>query len=125
MTKPKIVEIAFVIYAVNDIPRARVFYEELLGLTASSVWGDNDSGMIEYEIGPHTLAIGKGAPGFTPGASGGCVALEVEDFFVVIEALKKANMKFTMEPYESSICHMAVILDHDGNSLMIHKRKVK
>ena len=54
----------------QDFARARAFYEGVLGLKATSVWEGKDesfgNAFIEYDIGPDTLAIGKGAPSFKP-----------------------------------------------------------
>ncbi|HET6370642.1 MAG TPA: VOC family protein [Nitrospiria bacterium] len=62
----KIIDIAFTVYPVTNLKRARRFYEETLGLHAARVFGDEDKGMIEYDIGPTTLAIGCGASQFRP-----------------------------------------------------------
>ena len=121
----KITEIAFVTYAVEDIARARKFYEEVLGLKASSVWEGEGMAFIEYEIGPHTLAIGKGAPNFKVGTSGPTVAVEVEDFDKAVEELKAAKVNFSMEPHDTGGCNMALVNDPDGNQIMIHRRKAK
>jgi predicted enzyme related to lactoylglutathione lyase len=118
-------EIAFVCYAVEDVPKARRFYEKVLGLTASSVWEGEDMAFVEYEIGPHCLAIGKGAPTFKVGKAGGTAALEVGDFDAAAKELKAAGVKFLMEPHETGSCHMMLVEDPDGNQVMIHKRKAK
>lgn len=124
--KPK--EIAFAIYAVRDIQKSRAFYEQVLGLTPGSVWINEETGMgmIEYELGAdksHTLAIGSGVEHFTPGKSGGVVALEVADFDEAVSMLKKANVQFQMDPMDTPVCKMVAFLDPDGNQLMIHMRK--
>lgn len=116
-------EIAYVTYAVVNVPKARNFYEKILGLKPSSVWEGEGMLFVEYEIGPHTLAIGKGADNFKPGLTGATVALEVDDFDKMIKKLKKHKIKFLLKPHETSMCHMAIIKDPDGNQLMMHKRK--
>jgi len=45
------------------------------------------------------------------------------DFDEVVAALRKAETKFRTEPFETPVCHMAIVLDPAGNSLIIHKRK--
>lgn len=115
----KILEIAFSAYPVTDLARARAFYEGVLGLTPSLL---GDYPWVEYEIGPHTLAIGAN-PNWKPSADGGSVGLEVEDFDGAIAELRAAGVKFRMEPFPTPVCHMAIIEDPDGNSLLIHKRK--
>lgn len=123
----KIKEIAFVCYAVSDIPKARNFYERILGLKATNEWIGKDMGFIEYSFGPkesYTFAIGQGAPQFKPGRNGGTVALEVKNFNDTIKSLKKSRVKFIMKPHENKSCFMALVLDPSGNQIMIHKRKV-
>jgi predicted enzyme related to lactoylglutathione lyase len=121
----KITEIAFSCYAVTDFARARAFYEGLLGLKATSLFGE-PGGMqwAEYDIGPSTLSIGS-APQFKPGPDGCTVALEVEDFDAAIAQLKKHSVIFRMEPVATPVCHMAMVSDPDGNTLCIHKRNAR
>ncbi len=121
----KIKEIAFVSYAVTDIKKSREFYEKVLGLKPGSVWEGEDMAFIEYEMGEHTLAIGKGAPSFKPGAGGATVALEAEDFDATVKSLKKHHVPFVLEPHENSSCFMALVKDPDENLVMIHHRKKK
>ena len=49
--------IAFV--PTTDSAKARAFYEGVLGLTPATSINIPDGFRLEYEIGPHTLAIGK------------------------------------------------------------------
>ncbi len=116
-------EIAYTCYAVEDVPRARNFYENVLGLKAASVWEGEGMAFIEYLIGDSAIAIGKGAPNFKPGLTGGTLALEVDDFDVMIKKLKDRKVTFLMEPHDTGVCHMALIHDTEGNQLMIHKKK--
>ncbi len=115
-------EIAFVCYAVTDLKRSRAFYEGTLGLVPGSVWEGEDMGFIEYEMGPHTLAIGKGVEQFKPGP-GGTVALEVENYDAAVASLKEKGISFIIGPHENKSCFMAAFNDPDGNIIMIHKRK--
>lgn len=120
----KIIEIAFVGYPVTDLKRARAFYEGVLGLQQTHVFGNpEEQAWIEYDIGPGTLAIGNGAPEWKPSSGGGSAGLEVEDFDVAISDLKSAGAAFAVEPIETPVCRMAVVHDPDGNSIAIHKRK--
>jgi predicted enzyme related to lactoylglutathione lyase len=118
-----ITEIAFTVLPVSSLSTARKFYEGILGLKPSHVFEKEDMGMIEYDIGAGTLAIGCGAPLFKPSKDGGAVALEVEDFEAAIATLKKSGCNFALETHETPVCRMAVVTDVDGNFLMIHKRK--
>ena len=119
----KVTEIAFTVYPATDLKRARQFYEGTLGLVASRSFGDDKKGFVEYDIGAGTLAIGAGAPSFKPSAGGGCAALEVNDFPAAVKRLRESGVKFLIEPAETPVCHIVIVSDPDGNSVMIHKRK--
>jgi len=119
----RVTEIAFTGYPVTDLAAARAFYEGVLQLKTSSVFDCGTGQWIEYEIGPGTLAITNMSPEWKPSASGPSVALEVADFNEAITALRAASAKFMLEPTESPVCQLAVVLDPAGNSLTIHKRK--
>ncbi len=117
----KVKEIAFTCYPVLDMPRARAFYEGVLGLTPGMVSESEGGKWVEYEMGPHVLSIGC-APGFEPNKHGGTVGLEVEDFDKAIDELRAAGVEFRLEPMPTPVCRMAMIYDPDGNSVTIHKR---
>ena len=119
----KVTEFAFTGYPVTDLPRARAFYESVLNLVPASVFGDDKASWIEYEVGPHTLAITNMNPEWRPGKEGAGVALEVEDFETSMAWLKEKNVTFNAGPFETPMCHMALIDDPDGNTICIHKRK--
>jgi predicted enzyme related to lactoylglutathione lyase len=117
----KIKEIGFVAIPVTDIPRARKFYEDLLGLKIAE---EMMSGKwIEYAVGEDTLAIANVGDSWTPSDQGTGAALEVENFDDAIKRLKNRHVRFAAEPFETPCCHMAVIQDPDGNKLIIHKLK--
>ncbi len=120
----KAINIAFACYPVESLGRARDFYEKVLGLKATSVWVQDDkSGMVEYDIGPTTLAIGAGADTFKVGEGGASVSVEVEDFDATLKDLKAKGAKFIVESTETPVCFMAVVADPDGNKIMIHHKK--
>ena len=66
----KVMEIAFTSYPVTDLKRARQFYEGVLGLQQARFFGKENTGFVEYDIGPGTLAIGNVAPDWKPSAGG-------------------------------------------------------
>jgi len=119
----KVIEIAFAGYPVTDLKRARLFYEGALGLKPERTFGNETDAWIEYDIGPGTLSITNMAPQWKPSSGGGSVALEVEDFPAAIQQLKSAGYSILLGPFETPVCHMAVVSDPDGNSITIHKRK--
>jgi predicted enzyme related to lactoylglutathione lyase len=117
----KIKEIGFIAIPVTDIPRARRFYEEVLGLKVSE---EMMSGKwVEYAIGDETLAIANVGEQWTPSDQGTAAAFEVEDFDAAISHLKDQHVRFAAEPFETPCCHMAVVQDPDGNKLIIHNLK--
>lgn len=117
----KIKEIGFVGIPVRDIPRARKFYEGVLGLQVSE---EMMSGKwIEYAAGDHTLAIANVGDDWRPSDEGTAAALEVENFDEAITQLRNQHVPFAAEPFETPCCHMAVVQDPDGNKLIIHKLK--
>lgn len=120
----KFSEVAFTVYPATDLAASRAFYEGILGLSPGMVspFGEDGGGWVEYELGPHVLAIGK-APGMNPSADGPSCGLECDDFDETIAALKTAGVTFVMEPFETPVCHMGLVLDPAGNMLIIHKRK--
>lgn len=118
----KITEIAFTCYPVTDMPRARHFYETVLGLTPSMVFGNETTGWVEYDIGAATLSIGSGASGWNPNAGGGCIGLEVEDLDQAVSQLTQHKVPMK-ERIQTPVCEMVVASDPDGNSIILHHRK--
>ena len=117
----KVKEIGFVRTPVTDIERARKFYEGVLGLKESGRFMDGR--WIEYGIGKDTHAIAVANDEWRPSDQGTGAALEVEDFDEAIRELRAANVPFAWEPFESPVCHMAIVQDPDGNKVVIHKLK--
>lgn len=120
----RIAEFAFIVYPATDKARSRAFYEGVLGLTPAMSLDIPDGFWIEYEIGPHTLAVGM-EPFLKPSGDGPHLAMEVEDFDQTIEHLQHHNVQFAHEPFDLPGCRAAIIVDPDGNKLGIHQRKVK
>jgi len=113
-------EVAFTSYPANDLAASRAFYENILGLKPAMVIPmEGDSGWVEYELGTHTFGIGK-SDGWDHGI---CCALETDNFDDAVSALKKAGTTFLMEPFDTPVCRMAMVLDPAANKLMIHQRK--
>ena len=117
----KINAIGFVAIPVTDIPQARKFYEDVLGLKVSDEMMGGK--WIEYAVGENTLAIANVSDTWRPSDQGTGAAFEVEDFDDAIKRLKDRHVRFAVEPFETPCCHMAVVQDPDGNKLIIHKLK--
>src|SRR5260370_40475243 len=103
----KVGEIAFRVYPVTDLERARAFYEGTLGLKAATAYEGNGTGWGEYEIGPGVLAIGAGSEQFKPSANGGSVVVEVEDFEAATREVKGGGSQFVIQPVKVRGCNMA------------------
>ncbi len=115
---------AYTAYPVTDLARARAFYEQTIGLKPASVWEENGSGWIEYELGDGCLAICNGfKDGWKPSSEGGLLVFEVADMAATVATLKSAGAAFKVEPMEFPPCHLAVALDPDGNQIGFHQKK--
>ncbi len=115
-------EIAFVFHAVTDIPRARDFYEKLLGLKAG-VQLEFSPGQwwIEYDIAGQALAISNAMPG-APASS---LNLEVADLDAALAAAKAAGAPIAFDIMEFPPCRLFGLKDPDGNQIGLHQRKAK
>lgn len=115
-------KVAFTMYPVKDWQRARSFYEETLGLKAGSksangVW-------TEYDLpGGGCLALFATQDTEPSAKAGGSVALEVEDLDALIAELEGKGVQFAHDMVHSPVCRMSVILDSEGNSIILHELK--
>ncbi len=118
-------KVAFTMYPVADIPRARQFYEQTLGLTPGAVHSHGDGGWVEYDLpGGGCFALTT----FTrdaPATNGGTIAFEVEDIEALMADLKAKGVTFVSDLIHSPVCRMAACLDSEGNSLLLHQLKPK
>lgn len=115
-------KVAFTMYPVKDWERARAFYGETLGLTIGS---KAPNGMwTEYDLpGGGCLAL-FATEDIKPSAeAGGSVALEVEDLDALIAQLKAKGVTFKAEMIHSPVCRMSIMLDSEGNSIILHELK--
>lgn len=119
-------KVAFTMYPIRDVPRARKFYEETLGLKRGSMGNQGEHYWIEYDL-PEGGCIGL--TNFVedePSASaGGTIALEVEDLDRLMTDLQAKGVTFKSGVIDSPVCRMAVILDSEGNSILLHQLKPK
>jgi len=117
----KIKEIGFVAIPITDIPRARRFYEDVLGLQVSDEMMGGK--WIEYMVGDNTLVIENVSEEWKPSDQGTGAALEVENFDEAINDLRRRAVPFAAEHFEPPCSYIAVVRDPDGNKLIIHKLK--
>lgn len=112
-------EIAFFAYSVRDVPRARSFYAETLGLRPGESFGDH---WIEFDVGNATFGIGNGEGlGFEPGASTGAV-FECDDLHEMRERLMGTGVEVG-EVHEFPACITFFARDPDGNRFALHQRR--
>ena len=112
-------KVDFVSVLTQDIPRARKFYGETLGLEVETE-GEND---MEFRLGQVTLDVFNpasiGRP-FAPSSAG--IAIRVPDVAAARAALEAEGVEFDGETRDTGVCHMAFFKDPDGNQLMLHRR---
>ena len=112
-------QVDFVSVLTQDIPRAKQFYGETLGLPIETE-GEND---LEFTLGQVTLDVfdpsSIGQP-FAPSPAG--IAIRVPDVAVARAALEAKGVQFDGEIVDSGVCHFAFFKDPDGNALMLHRR---
>ena len=95
--------------------------------------GDNgtpfklESRILPYDLsGGGCFAITTLAEGVKPSAhSGGSIAFEVDDLDELIKQLKANDVKFKLDIFPSPVCRMAIIIDSEGNAIMLHELKNK
>lgn len=115
----KVLGADFVALEVSDLNKAIEFYRDVLGLELEGHWPDVP--WAEFKVSPITLALTEPPQGRDL-ATGGSLALAVEDVATAIAELKEAGVNVLLEPFDSSVCHYALIADPDGNVLGIHRR---
>lgn len=115
-------KVAFTVYSVTDVARAREFYEQTLGFKVGLI-GEHEGGhWIEYDLpGGGCLAISNMTQGTPSNNAGGTIAFEVEDLTTLIEELKGKGVKFVTDIIRGPKCAMIVCLDSEGNGLLLHQ----
>jgi catechol 2,3-dioxygenase-like lactoylglutathione lyase family enzyme len=106
----KVQRIDFIALPVADLARADAFYAETLGLACNPVSGDR---WVEYETGNLTLALSQ---------YGGGLALRVSDVAAARTELEEQGAEFSMDTFDSGVCHGAPFSDPHGNPLLLHRR---
>lgn len=112
-------KIAFTLYPVRDMARARRFYGEGLGLPESDNY---ENRWVEFEIAGGVFAIcdmpevGRPAAG-----SGGSIAFEVDDVDATVARLEQAGAQVLTPAFDTPVCRMSIVGDPEGNAVCIHK----
>jgi catechol 2,3-dioxygenase-like lactoylglutathione lyase family enzyme len=109
----------FVSFLTRDLPRAKRFYTEVLGLEVETE-GESD---MELRCGQVTLDVFDPSSIGQPFASSPAgLALRVADVDAARAELESKGVRFEGETIETSVCKQAWFKDPDGNSLMLHRR---
>ena len=117
-------KVAFTMYPITDVARAREFYEQKLGLKLGSNGHQGDQWWIEYDLpGGGCVALTNFIPDKPSASAGGTIAFEVEDLDALIADLKSKGVEFKGDIVHSPVCRMAVCLDSEGNSILLHQLK--
>jgi predicted enzyme related to lactoylglutathione lyase len=113
--------IAFTLYPVTDMARARRFYEETLGLRLARR-EVREFEWVEYDLDGGTFALTNLTEGGAPsGDAGGSIAFEVQNVDQMVEQLRSKGVRIKLEPLSTPVCRLAVILDSEGNALTLHQ----
>jgi len=117
-------KVAFTMYPVQDAARARAFYGETLGLKMGSA--ASNGVWTEYDLpGGGCLALFKTDDIKPSAAAGGSVALEVDDLDALVAQLETKGVTIKAEMIHSPVCRMSIVLDSEGNSIILHELKKK
>ena len=115
-------KVAFTVYPVTDAARARAFYEDTLGLkrgshSSNGVW-------TEYDLpGGGCFALFKGQEMQPSSTAGGTIAFEVDDLDAELARLEAKGITIKERLIHSPVCRMSVVLDSEGNVIILHELK--
>ena len=115
-------KVAFTMYPIKDTARARAFYEDTLGLKVGS--HSSNGTWTEYDLpGGGCLALFK-TDDLQPSANaGGSVAFEVDDLDALVARLEARGVQIKERMIHSPVCRMSVVIDSEGNALVLHQLK--
>lgn len=106
-------------YLVKDVPRAKAFYSETLGLRMTEDYGPQ-GGEFTLSDGT-TFGLWKMEDGSWQAGSG--VMFAVGDLPAAVELYKGRGAKIAEGVHESPKCLMAFGEDSEGNSFILHQLK--
>jgi predicted enzyme related to lactoylglutathione lyase len=112
--------IAFTMYPVKNMARARKFYEKGLGLKLTKNFRE---AWVEYHLKNGAFAITTMSPIKPSSKAGGSIAFEVKDVDATIKKLKGAKATLKVPAFDTPVCRMAVLLDSEGNAFAVHAKK--
>ncbi len=113
-----ITKLDFVAVPSTDPERSRAFYVDTLGLKP------DENARFEFWVGETCFLIWEPAQQGRPFApqTNGHLALHVDDVAATKAELESKGITFEADIIDTSVCHMALFKDPDGNDLMLHHR---
>lgn len=109
-------------YMIQDISRARRFYEEALGFEPAFVSDSGDWLGAEYNLPTgQTFGIGKNV--HVPFRASGGMMLSVHDVAEATRRVAEAGGKVLSELMDTPVCIMSWCEDTEGNTFSLHHRK--
>lgn len=114
-------KIAFTMLPVENMNRARAFYEQTLRLTVGKI--SVEGAWVEYDLpGGGCFALTTLAEGVRPSSEAGAsIAFEVDQLDELVSTLKAQGVVFKLDTFTTPVCKMAVAIDSEGNSLILHQ----
>jgi predicted enzyme related to lactoylglutathione lyase len=123
-TEQLITGVDFVGIPTHDLETAVAFYGKTLGIPMSVHMPERN--FAEFETGNLTLNILNAEKmGLKHTTVQNPVALHVDDVPAVRAKLEEKGVEFTMDTFDTGVCHMAFFTDPDGNALMLHHNYVR
>jgi predicted enzyme related to lactoylglutathione lyase len=116
-----ITKVDFIGLPTHDLETAVAFYGETLGLPRSAYRPDRHH--AEFETGNLTINVMDAERmGLKHVVNSNPIALHVDDVAAARADLEARGVEFTMDTFDTGVCHMAFFADPDGNALMLHHR---
>jgi catechol 2,3-dioxygenase-like lactoylglutathione lyase family enzyme len=113
----------FICVSTKDLAAAREWYENVLGLERSKLWGQENPMGAEFETGSLTIALVDSQKlGIEPRTNNHPIALHVDDVEAARGELESRGVEFRADTMDSGVCHMAFFEDPEGNAFMLHHR---
>ena len=113
--------VAFLVYPVRDMIRARDFYERILGLKVASEYQGH---WVEYNIQGTMLAVTDWLEGAQPCSNGAALALEVAHPDALFQFFESNRVNIIKPLFETPVSRMGIVADPEGNGIVIHQSKI-
>jgi predicted enzyme related to lactoylglutathione lyase len=118
-TKSTIAGIDLSAYLVRDPQAAIAFYRDVLGMTPTAI--DDEGRGAEFTLGDgSTFGVWR----TDDGSTGGAVMFAVADARAAVESYRARGLELS-DVMETPVCLMSLGKDPEGNSIIIHQRKVR